>query len=517
MSRCSECGALSTGSPPTGETFDVSVAPGSRHHALLTSNEPPEESESAFIQSVVSKTDAPLARLDEQISRLRGQLKQLEDKYALVIGYRTRNRAILSPLRRIPPEILREIFSWTVPSIRDALIRGSFDMHQSPWVLTRICSRWREVSISTPSLWSRVAIDYPQSLYNSSTYSFPLLEAQLKRSQKLSIHFYGANELDSSSQTRMFQLLAQHSSRWEELSIGLTSETWPLLSALRDRLPSLTRLWIQWTGPESQSGVNSIDCFQTASSLIDFGVFNQHRFIPIPLPLSQLTRYQLDCSWEQHKRILKETRSLLEARIYIDFDEEDWPDSDETIDVLHLQRLYVSDADSRLMGQDIQRFSHFSVLFSIAPRVPFGGSASFPPAAYPTVEILQNSPSITELVIVNDDNAMAEINTLMAALTVSNLPGSTAVAPHLSLMFFGCDEENYIHYPAYVEMLQSRWKAENCALRTAALLVADGPRPDFATLRDLHTLRQEGLDLLLLNGGEARDAMEFWDYRTRWG
>ncbi|KAJ7236419.1 hypothetical protein B0H12DRAFT_993573, partial [Mycena haematopus] len=84
-------------------------------------------------------------------------LQQILDQIAVDRGYlsnyRMRHRAILSPLRRIPPELLGEIFSWTSEfSDRVALPWGKFDIIV-PWVLTWVSSRWRAVALSSPSLW----------------------------------------------------------------------------------------------------------------------------------------------------------------------------------------------------------------------------------------------------------------------------------------------------------------------------------------------------------------------------
>jgi hypothetical protein len=118
------------------EVFDISVAPGTPHDELLNSNEPLDDSDLAFIQSVLSKTDAPLTRLDDEIWTLRRKLAQLEEERASLFNYRMRNRVLLCPLRRMPSELLREIFPWTLPSFREALDMGTFDMGQTPWLLT---------------------------------------------------------------------------------------------------------------------------------------------------------------------------------------------------------------------------------------------------------------------------------------------------------------------------------------------------------------------------------------------
>ncbi|KAF7366672.1 F-box domain-containing protein [Mycena sanguinolenta] len=189
-SLCSKCGSPSFSSP--GPIIDVSITPETRHYTLLNTNEPPDDSELTFIHSVVSETSARLTRLDDEISKLQEKLKQLEDERATLLSYRTRNKAILSPLRRMPPEVLSEIFSWTLLPTIDALGIG-FHMAQSPWLLTRISSRWRAVCLSTTSLWSRIVIDYGLS-DPPKNYSLALVETQIHRARSLHIHFYGSAE-----------------------------------------------------------------------------------------------------------------------------------------------------------------------------------------------------------------------------------------------------------------------------------------------------------------------------------
>jgi hypothetical protein len=128
---------------------------------------------------------------------------------------------------------------------------------------------------------------------------------------------------------------------------------------------------------------------------------------------------------------------------------------------------------------------------------------------------MQSCSSITELIIISSSSG-EEVDALMATLTVSSLPGSTILAPQLCLIFFGCESESYSAANAYLEMLKSRRAAANCALRSAALLLADGPDPESSTMSGLDTLRQEGLDLLVLGGDRASDEMIRWDYRSSW-
>ncbi|KAF7345517.1 F-box domain-containing protein [Mycena venus] len=328
--RCSQCGALS--SNPSTAAFDISVAAGMRYYTLLHTNEPPEHFETPFIHSVIAKTEARLQCIDDEISKLQEKLDQLEKERASLTGYRTQNNGILSPLRRFPPEVLGEIFSRTLPSLDDEWDRGRFSTEHSPWLLTHINSRWRTIALSTPSLWSQVLIAYTQARDPlTSAYPLSLAEAQLQCAHTLKIHFDGRENGDSRTQIQMFQLLSQHCSKWEELSLFLTSEIAPLLTALRGRLSSLRRLWIQWDPDDHHASdirttVESLDCFLTASSLVDVGVNDICRLASTVFPIQQLTRYELFGPWEQHKYVLKLAPNLIEARIQIEFDEEDEKD-----------------------------------------------------------------------------------------------------------------------------------------------------------------------------------------------
>ncbi|KAJ6552765.1 hypothetical protein B0H19DRAFT_1236028 [Mycena capillaripes] len=56
-------------------------------------------------------------------------------------------------------------------------------------------------------------------------------------------------------------------------------------------------------------------------------------------------------------------------------------------------------------------------------------------------------------------------------------------------------------------MVKSRWKAQECALRSTTLLGGfGGSGPDPATVQDLDLLRRDGVDFVWLNGKKSSDA-----------
>ncbi|KAJ6530808.1 hypothetical protein DFH09DRAFT_1093417 [Mycena vulgaris] len=96
-SKCSKCGTIDGGDSRAAEQLAPDIAPGTRHHQLLTTNEAPKSSGIAFIQTVVSKTDPRLASLEIEISRLRDRLKQLEEEQTLLSRDRAQNQVMPSP------------------------------------------------------------------------------------------------------------------------------------------------------------------------------------------------------------------------------------------------------------------------------------------------------------------------------------------------------------------------------------------------------------------------------------
>ncbi|KAJ7140571.1 hypothetical protein C8R43DRAFT_830219, partial [Mycena crocata] len=62
-------------------------------------------------------------------------------------------KAIISSIRRIPPEILAEIFLFCVDPVK---LRSDYSIdspRQPPLLLCHVCALWRAVAVNTPRLW----------------------------------------------------------------------------------------------------------------------------------------------------------------------------------------------------------------------------------------------------------------------------------------------------------------------------------------------------------------------------
>ncbi|KAJ6594712.1 hypothetical protein B0H19DRAFT_1009754, partial [Mycena capillaripes] len=67
------------------------------------------------------------------------------------------HKALISPVRRLPLDIIQEIFVACIPIHRNCVMSAS----EPPILLGRICSSWRAISLSTPRLWARLHIAEP--------------------------------------------------------------------------------------------------------------------------------------------------------------------------------------------------------------------------------------------------------------------------------------------------------------------------------------------------------------------
>ncbi|KAJ7144766.1 hypothetical protein C8R43DRAFT_840968, partial [Mycena crocata] len=180
--------------------------------------------------------------LDESIAALETLIQKLRTRRKHAVEHLRRGRGILSPIRRLPVEILGEIFSFTLPDDRKVAA-----IHKSPWILGRICSRWRAASISLSSLWTEIPHDLPK----------PLVIAQLKRSEPrgLAIHLVH-------SYIDAIVPLVAWSCRWETLNLQIGHRMLPFLSDIRGNVPMLRHLKYG-----DSTGVGCLNAFEVAPRL----------------------------------------------------------------------------------------------------------------------------------------------------------------------------------------------------------------------------------------------------------
>ncbi|KAJ6583959.1 hypothetical protein DFH09DRAFT_1028804 [Mycena vulgaris] len=118
--------------------------------AKLLTNYAPSDEEVCEIRALLVEPVDELARIDAQIDETEAALAQLRVKRQGLQAEIDSYRALTSVVRRVPQDILQEIFlcclerHWTT----------SVGTRRAPLLLGFICSYWRSVAHNMPSLWS---------------------------------------------------------------------------------------------------------------------------------------------------------------------------------------------------------------------------------------------------------------------------------------------------------------------------------------------------------------------------
>ncbi|KAJ7048238.1 hypothetical protein C8F01DRAFT_1380638 [Mycena amicta] len=190
----------------------------------------PTDDELAEIKSLLIEPRTRLRVLDETIRKLQEERDELS-------AYIATHEALISPMRRVPQDILQEIFLECLPKDRNCAMSA----FEAPVLLGRICSEWRALAFQTPALWSRIHIVEPatstwrsvNSLAARNTKMLQRLSAiklWLARSgqcplsisikQDEAVHRF--THLDISSlRSELFSAVIPYASRWNKIELSL--------------------------------------------------------------------------------------------------------------------------------------------------------------------------------------------------------------------------------------------------------------------------------------------------------
>lgn len=121
-------------------------------------NEPPSVQETAEAKKAFEIVFGKVRALEDEIARLQNKRKTLEIETRDLEAFMDGHTRLLSPARKLLPEILQEIFFYCLPVAHNAVL----DAKEAPLLLGRVCSQWRRIAYSTPRLWTSIhIIAYP--------------------------------------------------------------------------------------------------------------------------------------------------------------------------------------------------------------------------------------------------------------------------------------------------------------------------------------------------------------------
>ncbi|KAG7448192.1 uncharacterized protein BT62DRAFT_832693, partial [Guyanagaster necrorhizus] len=119
----------------------------------LRTNDLPGASDNHLLKESVQYIDDTLGVVQADIHHLSDILSRLKEKQKLLKDAQDVHKIILSPIRRLHPEILVQIFLATYSDLGERDAYDVFDVTSGPWLVGQVCSKWRAVVVSHSMLW----------------------------------------------------------------------------------------------------------------------------------------------------------------------------------------------------------------------------------------------------------------------------------------------------------------------------------------------------------------------------
>ncbi|KAJ7758718.1 hypothetical protein B0H16DRAFT_1416183 [Mycena metata] len=226
---------------------------------LRTNNAPANSSEVAHFRGLADEGGLELARYDVEVGRIETILDQLLFQRGSLARHVDRYKSIVAPIRRLPPELLIEIFDLCGhPS--------AADLNLLP--VSQVCSYWRRIAVGTPSLWSHLDLDV--KLWRSSGLTsrtlLARLDSSLQRGGNVPLTLQVDLQRDDPYDINIVKTLVKYAPRWRHLHFSGELESFAFLTSVTPDLPLLDSLSISDVGEFEIE----LDFFERAAGLRSF-------------------------------------------------------------------------------------------------------------------------------------------------------------------------------------------------------------------------------------------------------
>lgn len=288
---------------------------------LSETNMVPNAKDVILFQQALQLEEKNIFDLEMRICQLVPILEELflqrSNLLARIAAQKSAFEKVSSPIRRIPPEILAEIFLHYRPNLGTCIYPLSY--RESPLPLTHVCYAWRQVALGLPMLWTDISFrDNPPSRYASRLVDIGRVWLSRTSILPVSATIEG---LDVPQIARSIRLISEYASRFKTMKIKTTLPSVQLLLAL---LPLRTMESLEYLSLHNHTGQTS-ETFQILLtpnlrrfSLSNFPSTTFHD-ITKEMPWAQLTHLNLSTRLDLHTvhGILRQCLNLEECSVSI--------------------------------------------------------------------------------------------------------------------------------------------------------------------------------------------------------
>jgi len=259
-------------------------------------NDIPSDTAAEVLKHELEEMTGYAKNIEGQLRRLTTTLQLLAAEHTRVSDVVSNYKGILSPFRRLPGEILSEIFLASVGPTKEKLAlpkpTNSIDSSQGAWVLSQVSSKWRAVALSDSRLWSYVGLELPAppGLDTSK------LEMQLERSGSYPLDVYISSKWakDFLRGHPLLCLLCSQSFRWRRARLQFKLDVFSdSVLPIKSKLPTLQCLILDPLAPDFFAQVpRGLAVFHDAPKLTDLiSQFDTVNISSFKLPWSQITHW----------------------------------------------------------------------------------------------------------------------------------------------------------------------------------------------------------------------------------
>ncbi|KAJ7593460.1 hypothetical protein C8J56DRAFT_1162302 [Mycena floridula] len=239
---------------------------------LLRGNCHPYHFSSSDIPRHLHTAKDDLQRCNEEIAKQQLYLASLQKQRDILEHHVQGYESLISPIRKLPPEILRQIFILVCDENR-------FDMDEiniPALLLAQVCSHWYFVCFNTREIWSIITISTEESYPSLNQAVRFLLEKSNPHPLRLTIDRLGNTGLIRD----LLRGLAAESDRWSELALGNVDVTlFDELVVIKSRLPILRTLILPYFEAQLFSG---LDYFKVAPLLDTLELDSDEQDLDLP-------------------------------------------------------------------------------------------------------------------------------------------------------------------------------------------------------------------------------------------
>jgi hypothetical protein len=236
---CPKCGHIAT--------YDINLKlPTSPVPNLLRGHCVASPSEAQMIHDSISSVRLRITQLVDEMICLKDIFNELARKRDALESYIKIHLSLFAPVRSLPVEILSEIFLHLEDTATpDTTCKWCFrppKLNKTPMLLGNVCSRWRAVALSTPSLWASFALTIGSDNLEHTT---ALAEMWLARAGvcSLSISLSSTSHCNDSMRPLM-QAFLPYCERWYEVRLDLPTDFVYDWYPAKNCLPMLQTLFI---------------------------------------------------------------------------------------------------------------------------------------------------------------------------------------------------------------------------------------------------------------------------------